>query len=161
MTKMTLTIVWVKKVSSLKADWHYEVHFWIISCLKWGHFTKDSNNKTLQEESVWLILEIKLGVYGCVKWIPVVLCLEELELVLDAVTGIRGGELERLAGLRGCLRNTRRCLVDFQLREGDLEILRKIIILYMNIWELPAAEHVCFNEGLFRFVWKQQFDLAD
>lgn len=64
-----------------------------------------------------------------------VLCLEELELVLDAVTGIRGGELERLAGLRGCLRNTTRYLVDFQLREGDLEILRKkaIIILYMNI----------------------------
>lgn len=37
---------------------------------------------------------------------PVVLCLEELELILDAVTGVRGGELESLTGLRGCLRHT-------------------------------------------------------
>lgn len=35
-----------------------------------------------------------------------VLCLEELELILDAVTGVRSGELERLTGLRGRLRNT-------------------------------------------------------
>ena len=34
---------------------------------------------------------------------PVVLCLEELELILDAVTGVGGGELQRLTGLRGRL----------------------------------------------------------
>lgn len=37
--------------------------------------------------------------------IPVVLCLEELELILDTVAGVGGGELERLTGLRGRLRH--------------------------------------------------------
>lgn len=41
----------------------------------------------------------------CVLAVPVVLCLKELELILDAVTGVRGGELEGLTGLRGRLRH--------------------------------------------------------
>ena len=38
---------------------------------------------------------------------PVVLCLEELELILDAVAGIRGGELQGLTGLCWRLEPTR------------------------------------------------------
>lgn len=34
---------------------------------------------------------------------PVILCLKKLELILYAVTGVRGGELEGLTGLRGRL----------------------------------------------------------
>lgn len=41
----------------------------------------------------------------CVLAVPVVLCLKELELILDAVTRVRGGELEGLTGLRGRLRH--------------------------------------------------------
>lgn len=45
------------------------------------------------------------GCMWCVLAVPVVLCLKELELILDAVTRVRGGELEGLTGLRGRLRH--------------------------------------------------------
>lgn len=35
--------------------------------------------------------------------LPVVLCLKELELIFDAITRVRGGELESLSGLSRCL----------------------------------------------------------
>lgn len=36
---------------------------------------------------------------------PVVLCLQQLELIFDAVAGVRGGELELLGEVGGALRD--------------------------------------------------------
>lgn len=56
-------------------------------------------NKNQTEIKKIKILIIKLEK----KVLPVVLCLKELELIFDAITRVRGGELESLSGLSRCL----------------------------------------------------------
>ena len=64
-----------------------------------------SKGERIKDRKIFLI-EMKIACCACIGCsVPVVLCLQELELILDAVTGVRGGELERLTGLRGRLRH--------------------------------------------------------